>query len=73
MEEQKTLLRRIRDAVSVRMEQGWKSTLRDDASMLGHMQASDASDARLMAALTYRIQSKKRDLAMHRLTEILLY
>ncbi len=72
VEEQKTLLRRIRDAVSVRMEQGWKSTLRDDASMLGHMQASDASDARLMAALKYRIQSKKRDLAMHRLTEILL-
>lgn len=61
VEDQKTLLRRIRDAVSVRMEQGWKSTLRDDASMLGHMQASDASDARLMAALKYRIQSKKRD------------
>lgn len=73
VEEQKKLLTRIRDAVSIRMETGWKSTLRDDESMLGHMQASGASDPRLMAALMYRIQSKKRDLAMHTMTDILLH
>ena len=70
-DEQRKLLKEIQDSVSNRM-QSWKSALRDDESMLGHMQASDMSDLRLQAALMYRIQSKKRDLAMHRLTDILL-
>jgi len=71
LEDQRTLLKRINEAVSTRI-QGWKSTLRDDESMLGHMQASPASDIRLQSALLYRIQSKKRDLAMHRLTDLIL-
>lgn len=49
----------------------WTSSLRDDESMFGHMQASDKSDARVLAVLQYRIQSKRRDVAMDNLLRIL--
>ncbi|WPT13843.1 Protein PLASTID TRANSCRIPTIONALLY ACTIVE 14 [Picochlorum sp. SENEW3] len=49
----------------------WTSSLRDDESMLGHIYASDKSDPRLLAVLQYRIQSKRRDVAMDGLLQIL--
>ena len=69
--EQRDLLAHILKGLSKRMH-SWKSILRDDESMLGHMMASDKSDKRLEAVLQYRILSKRRDVSMFRLLEILI-
>jgi len=69
--EQRDMLAQILKSVSKRIH-SWKSVLRDDESMLGHMVASNKSDKRLEAVLQYRIQSKKRDVSMFKLLEILI-
>ena len=49
----------------------WQTSLRDDESLLAHMEASSKSDKRLIAALQYRIENKKLTLAMRNLLQCL--
>jgi len=49
----------------------WETALRDDESLLAHMDASIKSDKRLKAALQYRIENKKLTLAMKSLLQCL--
>lgn len=69
-EDQRELLERIQRAVASRID-GWQSSLRDDESMLGHM-LSGKCDERLVAVMRYRVQAKKRDVAMSNMVERLL-
>ena len=68
--DQRALLESIHRAVARRID-AWQSSLRDDESMLGHM-LSGSCDSRLVAIVRYRVQRKKRDIAMANLMERLL-
>ena len=67
---QRELLNSVQRAVTCRIE-AWQSSLRDDESMLGHL-LSGTCDSRLVAVMRYRVQNKKRDVAMANLLERLL-
>ena len=67
---QRALLERIQVAVMGRMD-ARRSSLRDDESMLGHM-LRGSCDSRLVAVMRYRVQTKRRDVAMANLVERLL-
>lgn len=60
------LLNQVKDTIL-----SWQTDLRDDESLLAHMEASSTSDKRLKAALQYRIENKKLTLAMRNLLQCL--
>ena len=64
-------LRKLLSAVDARIA-SWKTLLREDESVLAHMKISHASDERVKAALNYRIQKKRFDIAMQALLQLLL-
>jgi hypothetical protein len=70
IEEQRSFLENLKVAVSDRID-AWQSTLRDDESMLEHM-LKGTSDSRLVSVMRYRVQAKKRDIALLNLTNNLL-
>jgi len=68
--DQRAMLESIQRAITGRVN-AWQSSLRDDESMLGHL-LSGSCDSRLVAVMRYRVQTKKRDVAMLELIERLL-
>ena len=69
-QDQRKMLETIQREVAGRID-AWKSSLRDDESMLGHLR-SGSCDSRLAAVMLYRVQTKKRDVAMTNLVQRLL-
>ncbi len=69
--DQRAMFESIQRAITGRVN-AWQSSLRDDESMLGHALLSGSCDSRLVAVMRYRVQTKKRDVAMLELIERLL-